>query len=227
MKTLLWKDYRQGRKVLLGAAALVLLPYAVGLSFSCTAEFGPGRFSDRLARAMTIMSGCGLFLAAGMAAFIAGNALAGERADRSAEFAGYLPIARGRSLLSKLMVAVASCAALQLVNVVLYVLANPSAVHDAAPQISFLIIVIKCSSLLFGVAWLISSFSSSPAMAAAAALAALMVLTSVCFRMEYYSDWRRMAPGGSWLNGVPTFCVVIGLACFIAGCIYYLRRVEP
>ena len=48
------------------------------------------------------------------------NAIAGERVDRSAEFAAYLPIGRRRALTSKAIVAGVVCAVLFLVNLAVF-----------------------------------------------------------------------------------------------------------
>ena len=226
MKTLLWKDYRQGRKIFVAAASLVLLPYVVGLLFALL-DPGARGFAMRLLDEVLPGSSMGaVVLAAGMAAFIAGNALAGERADRSAEFGGYLPVPRGRWLLSKAIVALAACAALQLANLVVYVLVQ-MVLSPSKPYATIFSFVVMCSSMLFGVAWLVSSFSSSPAIAAASGLAAFFILLTGRSLTAAKVAARTGTEGEQWLVGFPTLCLVIGLACFVAGCIYYLRRIEP
>lgn len=159
-----------------------------------------------------------------MSAFIAGNALAGERADRSAEFGAYLPVPRGQWLLSKIVVTLSACAALQLANLI-----GAATAHQLGSDwhAYFLSLAITCSSVLFGVAWLVSSFSSSPAIAAASGLAALSILLTGRALAPDYVTGNTGSAGEQWLIGFPTLCLAIGLACFLAGCIYYLRRIEP
>ncbi len=223
MKNLLWKDYRQNRRVLLGTSILVFLPYPATLGF-CMAQT---ELWQQLAGVICAMSFIGVYLATGMAAFIAGNALAGERADRSAEFAGYLPIRRVDALMSKLLLAVASCAILTSVNIAIHYGTKPWALHPERWDGEALLFTTASAILLFGVAWMVSSFSSSPAIAAASGLGTLLVLAGSLAMLDSY----RIPPTGlvkhSCFDWYPLLCVVIGLACFAGGTAYYLRRVEP
>ena len=86
---LLWREYRRNRWILAAGAMLLLLPSLNALR--------AGSADIRLALFVGYCFFCSLTVA-----LLAGNAIAGERADRSAEFIAYLPPGRWRLLASKL-----------------------------------------------------------------------------------------------------------------------------
>jgi ABC-type transport system involved in multi-copper enzyme maturation permease subunit len=227
MKTLLWKDYRQSRKVLVATVILVALPYVIGLPFWVAEDFPFGLSLERLADMLYGISIWGTVLAVGMAALIAGNAFAGERADRSAEFAGSLPIPRSRALASKALLTLAACTLLQLPHLVINLLARLPLSHSDRVSHEFLVVTTTTSVLLFGVAWLASSFSSSPAIAAVSGMASAILLAGTLGLLEAHPNPRTGMVRTSYFDSYPVLCIIIGLACFAAGTAYYLRRVEP
>ena len=125
LKALLWKDFRQHGKFLIACGAGLLIPYVVAvlaLIANQMREFLESRWIDYLSGA----SIADAFLALLMVAFIAGNAIAGERADRSAEFTAYVPIDRKIALLSKVITALGICVFLVTVTWVMAWILVPS-----------------------------------------------------------------------------------------------------
>ena len=117
MKWLIWKEYRVQRLVLIVGAVLLVLPYAMVLGLF---RFAPVRGS--------LADWCmGLLVAAAYSvgisqltmALLGGNAIAGERADRSAEFVAYLPLTRARILAAKLTVVLLGVAAIWVPNLLI------------------------------------------------------------------------------------------------------------
>ncbi len=85
MKSLLWREYRRNRLLMLSGAVLVALPYLIAFAVN---DF-------------YVMANWSLGLSNMMAALLGGNAIAGETADRSAEFLAYLPVSRLQRFFSK------------------------------------------------------------------------------------------------------------------------------
>jgi ABC-type transport system involved in multi-copper enzyme maturation permease subunit len=209
--TLMRKDFRQQRRFLAGAILFLLTPYAFSVVLFILNP--ASRWSDHLG----IAAVCALGLAFVLIPFFAGNAVASERADRSAEFLAFLPIARGPSILSKALVAgaisagmVAACwAATSVIN------SEPSNLSGAQ---SFA--MVSTSLMMFGTAWGVSSFGRSPVFAAAAGL-----VLPACWAL---TRWLASEHGHSIsLTAYSAVAFVSGCAAFVGGSIYCLRRVEP
>ncbi len=226
MRWLLWKDYRHNRPVVIAGLFFLLAPYLIVLGVI----FWPtrpelGRWREFFAAA-AIYSLCFSQLTV---AVIGGNAIAGERVDRSAEFLASLPITRGRILASKLLLSLAIIAAIWLFNAIplccWYPLAcpEPNAYQDGLR-------ILACTALtgllFFGVAWFLSSMFASPTFSICGALAVPLVFFATISFIAYLLGTER------WLDlyagfFYTIFCLSVAPACFGVGTWYYLRRVEP
>ena len=85
MKWLLWREYRLNRWILITGAVLLLLPYLITLIVLCwpnAISTGANHIVDSLIVAAFYSLGISQLTVA----LLGGNAIAGERADRSAEF---------------------------------------------------------------------------------------------------------------------------------------------
>ena len=99
MNWLLWREYRLNRPILIVGAFLLLLPHVIVAillwrGVQIPAENQPHPFCGTAFYSIAISQLTVLILGA--------NAIAGERADRSAEYMVYLPVSRSRRLLAKL-----------------------------------------------------------------------------------------------------------------------------
>src|SRR4051812_45278204 len=112
MTGLLWKEYRLNRGLLiLGAAALAgvhVVGAAIEISHTWPALPGGQTWADALAS----YGHLAMCLTPYLAAVLGGNAIACERAERSAHFLAYLPPTKAQILTSKLTVGVAATAML-------------------------------------------------------------------------------------------------------------------
>lgn len=234
MKTLLWKEYRQNLRFLTGAVLVLLMPYLVCTSFSLV--YSRHRSShivwEGLMDAISTASGISLVLSFLVTGFIAANMLTGERADRSAEFVTYLPISRRSALLSKLIYAIPVSLLLILFNFsVLYFLTPRGDRH------ALVFIYLGSTSAIimtFGISWLLASFMRSPTIPAIAGFA-MVICTIVTVRtmidfeihdnrleIDVVQKLERL-----WFWSSCGIGLITGSLSFIAGCICYLRRVEP
>src|SRR5262245_52144582 len=108
MKALFWKDLRVNQSVIMAAAVFFVIPFAVVAISELVLRLAPGAaeanpFSDRgerLTESLMVADMVGLLLSQLILAALGANALACERADRSAEFLFALPIERGQMLVS-------------------------------------------------------------------------------------------------------------------------------
>ena len=224
MKSLLWKDFRENRTVLMAIAVFVLMPY-ISSAIVAIADVSAGR-DPHWARTLWGSSAVALCLSAGVTSFIAGNVIAGERANRSAEFAAYLPIPRRTTVASKAILAIGSCLCMLLVNLVINQLVSRVA-RDRLLDLPIEAVVVfglPTVILMFGVAWLFSSFSRSPVIAAASGVVAFLVLIGTAtFSMS--STTGKISD--SWLYLYWSTSLIAGIGGFVVGVVHYLRRVEP
>ncbi len=231
MKALLWKDYHVSRPIFVFGAVLLMVPYLIVaiVEFLSWRRHGASMY---WAQGLAACAEASLLLSTLTIAAIAGNAFAGERSDRSAEFLGYLPVSHARVVGSKLSVALAAVSVLWLVNLaVLYglapwiagssqhVLANVQQIRaDKLPTCCGI------TALTFGAGWLASALLTSAAISTGLALAAPAVLAvAVATVADLY--------GLRWDVRVDTtfniLCVALGLVTLGLGSFCYLRRVEP
>ena len=229
MKALLWKEYRQARKVLGGVCIILLLPYVIALVVGFVEhrrDRGEYDYSTPVgwSEILSLASLFSLLLLVVGCAFISGNAVAGERADRSAEFSAYLPISRRSAIASKAIMVIGTCLVLALVNLLIAY----AAVGAAPPWLDpdGLTVGVATATLILGVAWLFSTLLKSPANATALGIAAAILV----FGTLALTDYLRAIvdePPPTLERWYVTSCFTLGAAGFITGVVYYVRRVEP
>ncbi len=225
LRALVWKDFRNQQRFLIAAGVFLLMPHLIAAAALLVNQLGKHPVhDDELAVFFWAACLADLGIVALLSPFMAGNAIAGERADRSAEFTAYLPIPRKDAITSKIIVTLgvcigmlAVCAGVALfVQGILPVHANaPEPLPELRPYVATIV-------LGFGVAWLASSMVRSAAYAAAAGIVlpiSIGVTLSVLGEMESLRT-------ADMLTAYVVACWVIGPASFIAGIVYYLRRIE-
>ncbi len=226
MKWLLWKDYRVNRLVFIAALVLLVAPHALA---AILVWRGAVQGNDRAA-AFVISSCYSLGLLQLAFALLGGNSIAGERADRSAEFLGYLPVSRGRILVSKLLVVLAAVPLVWLPNLVVLAIAGsivpPHLPRD--PDVWSGLGTIAVTGLtFFCVAWLLSCMLRSPTFSVLAGMVApLLVATGICW-VIYLLGCPDEGAGPLFLRWYWGLCLVISVASFSTGTLHYLCRVEP
>lgn len=226
MRALLWKDYRINRGVVLLGAALLLGPYAAVIFWGLRAHWPSLPPRAEWSGLLTTASLLSLVLSQLTLVTLAGNVIASERNDRSAEFLAYLPPSRLKILASKFVLWLLAAAVVWCVNLAASELLAPAlgrapgSATDALADRSMLAAV---SVMLFGAGWLGSALLESPAMATCLGIGATFAVPVLVM-----AALHLFAPGGGDLKqGCLIACPVLGVVCFVCGSVYYLRRVEP
>ena len=231
MNWLLWREYRLNRLILITGAVLLLLPYLIlGIEVlfegaNSSKEF-EGAFSLNVMFAWLTVS------------LLAGNSIAGERADRSAEFIAYLPLPRWRMLVSKLLLLLITTAAIGSVNLLagLIFVGPVELFTERFQEVSSLAVFFAVNFIvIYGVGWLFSSLQSSPVFASVAGFIAFMLIIGCAWGVAGLAigesskydpiPLEPMVEHAFLLNamiGIP-----VAIVCFCIGTFCYLRGSEP
>jgi ABC-type transport system involved in multi-copper enzyme maturation permease subunit len=225
MRALLWKDYRINRGVVLLGAALLLGPYAAVIFWGVRTHWpslpSAAEWSGLLATASLLS----LVLSQLTLVTLAGNVIASERNDRSAEFLAYLPPSRLQILMSKFTLVLAAAGVVWGVNLAAAELLAPAlggARGNPTDALADRSMVAAVAVTLIGAGWLGSALLESPAMAAC-----LGIGVAFAVPLLVMAGLNLFAPGGDLKQGCLIACPALGVLCFAWGSAYYLRRVEP
>jgi hypothetical protein len=162
---------------------------------------------------------------------IAANSLAGERADRSAEFIAPLPVSRSVRLMAKVVLLAAVAIALWApVLLVAPLLGNSQLVKadDYRSGLGLLGMVAAFTLLATALAWLLAGWVESPVIAAVGAIAIPVAVPWVMFSLQV----PFLAPASFfslWFDsqGIPqSLTLLVAAAFFAAGSGLYVRRLE-
>jgi hypothetical protein len=226
VRALLWKDYRVSRGVLLLGVALLLGPYGVVVAAGLYGHWPSWPPAAEWAALLLTGSSFSLGLSQLALVTLAGNSIAAERADRSAEFLAYLPPSRVRVLASKVLLVLLVAAVTWAVNlfiadVVAPALGTPAVIpaDDLAPRS----VLAAAAVMLFGAGWLGSALLDSPAIATSLGIGATLAAPFLLMML-----WSLFAlPGADFKVWNIITCLTLGTLGFVGGSVYYLRRVEP
>jgi len=232
MKWLIWKEYRLNRLILIVGAVLLVAPHAVALVLALR---GVGPVTEgglsRLQMNLLLSAIWSLVLSQLTLALLGGNAIAGERADRSAEFLAYLPVARARILAAKIVLALVTVALIWIPNLLILLrifarLPEVWAEFYAAFWIFFGTVAIT-GLAFFCIGWLLSSVLESPTFSICGGLVTPYLVMLGLALLGWWSGYVEEAFGPWYWGTYRGTCLVLALGCFAAGTWYYLRRVEP
>jgi hypothetical protein len=228
MTALLWKDYRLNRGMLLLGIALLLGPYAVVLPIVIHRHWPAWPNLADWSALLAAASYFSLALSQLTLALLAGNSIAAEYVDRSAEFLACLPPSRMRILTSKLLLALAAAGVIWAVNrgVTEFMLpALGSAVDDTWDSIAPRSTLAGGAVMVFGACWLGSALLNSPASATLLGIAVAMVGGPLLVQ----AVWALFSSGAR--EDLPACAIGVGLTvgslCFLTGSALFLRRIEP
>jgi ABC-type transport system involved in multi-copper enzyme maturation permease subunit len=166
-----------------------------------------------------------------LASAFGGVAIAGERADRTANFVAMLPVTRFQIILSKWLVSISMISAFAVLHLLVigictlarsYTYPGDGRLGDLQWAIA-LEVWIGFTASLFGIAWLLGTFLRSGPISACISIA----VTIASFLVP-----AMLLDGGIHGGKDPSLVVApltifIGVLCTIGGACYYTRRVAP
>jgi len=224
LRTLIWKDVLATRFQLVLAASLLVASYGAAATLVL---LDPSQTAQPWRRQVAglLLAGCLMSHAVAQLslAVLSGNLIAGERANRSAEFLAYLPPSRGMVLRAK--ATVLGILALLLLLIPLGItglgalfpggLPWPTSDRAIARTEVFIWAMGFCAS---GIGWLASCCLQSNAVAILFALFSPFILATLIRIVIQSTESTAILLAANFS---------IGLAGFLIGTIHYLNRVEP
>jgi hypothetical protein len=232
IKALLWKDYRVNLLVLAFGVAVLVGPPLAAAGLNLYGRLTIGSVPRPWLEILVVTAPFGLAAQLLTIAMLGGNAIASERADRSAEFLAYLPPSRWMIITSKAVLAVGAGLLIWAINLAIIYgipahLGEVMAGLVTADLIGFrddVVPVFATSSLLiFGAAWLGSSLLPTHTLATGFGIATPIALLCLLWAVEFFFELRGFDLGW-WYR---TLCIPLGITAFVAGVVCYVRRVEP
>lgn len=232
MTWLVWKDFRLNRLIFGVGLFLLVLPYVIPIiaTWYQTGSPFPGNAQSLGSRDLLASSIWSLWLLQVTMALVGGNAIACERADRSAEFLAYLPVPRGRILASKLLVVLGLVALIWIPNLAVLAMTQAPAEFGNTRLLQELMLPAATGLTFFCVAWLFSAILQSPTFSVCLGLLA-PIIAGVCIAiiLDHQRDGSNpSAQVFRWYHDLYLgLCLSLSVASFVGGTFYYLRRVEP
>ena len=231
---LVWREWRRSRTILFVALGIIVALLLLVFSQPQTPpEAAGGKISvvDRMAVVGYFATWIAVHVSVFLLPMIAANSLAGERADRSAEFIAPLPVSRSVRLVAKVVLLAAVAIALWApVLLVAPLLGNSQLVKadDYRSGLGLLGMVATFTLLATALAWLLAAWVESPVIAALGAIAIPVAVPWVMFSLQV----PFLAPASFfsfWIDseGIPqSLTLLVAAAFFAAGSALYVRRLE-
>jgi ABC-type transport system involved in multi-copper enzyme maturation permease subunit len=239
MFALLRKEWRLNRAVVIGCLVTAVMPYAISVG---NVWINPGRYSNVEPRsyleAVELAAWACLVITVIFAAAFGGLTFAGERRERTAEFMAMLPVSRGAIIVSKLVVPLACLIGLLGVHLLVLTLCGVWADRigiDGRDNLLLGMILVKgYAAAFFAIAWSLSVFLRSAAIAAAIAIGVgvglFFGLLEWGERVNGFLLERNYVRSNDETVAIAVICataVLIAGVVIIISSLHYRRRVEP
>ncbi|MEN9664235.1 MAG: hypothetical protein RLZZ326_598 [Planctomycetota bacterium] len=230
---LVWREWRRSRTILFVALGIIVALLLLVFSLPQRPETAGGKISvvDRIAVVGYFATWIAVHFSVFLLPMIAANSLAGERADRSAEFIAPLPVSRAVRLMAKVVLLAAVAIALWAPMLVVASLLRSSQLvkaDDYRSGLELLGMVATFTLLATALAWLLAARIESPVIAAVMAIAIPVAVPWAMFCLQA----PFLAPAsffGLWIDseGIPQpLTLLVAAAFFAAGSALYVRRLE-
>ncbi len=155
-------------------------------------------------------------------ALLAGNIIACERADRSAEFLAFQGATRGMVITSKMAICIMAYIVISISAFCTGKLLLGSA--DFRVWGEFQSVMAVTGVVFWGCCWLLSAAMSSPAIAVTLGSIVPAIIMATLAKSRDTLGWPT---DGNYERCYVIISAVVGAASLIAGILYYLRRKEP
>ena len=231
---LVWREWRRSRTILFVALGIIVALLLLVFSQPQTPPEAAGG-EIRVVGSMAVVGYFASWIAVHVSVFllpmIAANSLAGERADRSAEFIAPLPVSRAVRLMAKVVLLAAVAIALWAPMLVVASLLRSSQLvkaDDYRSGLELLGVIATFAILTTALAWLLAARIESAVIAAVMAIAIPVAVPWAMFCLEA----PFLAPAsffGLWIDsdGIPQPLTFFAAAAFFAaGSALYVRGLE-
>jgi hypothetical protein len=225
LRALFWKDVRVNRLPLLTGVVLLVGPFFLAVA--------AGSFNQPASTAATwggiLALGSIYSLACSQLtlAVLAGNLIAVERADRSAEFLGYLPPSKVQILLSKSALLIGTGVVITAVNLVTALVAHSLIGSATRASLGTSLLDFSQISLVgvgaAGVGWAASAKLETTGAPVLFAIATPIIVPGAFYLAYFAFDWPIHELSATTIL---LTCGLVGAVFFVVGWVYYLRRVE-
>jgi ABC-type transport system involved in multi-copper enzyme maturation permease subunit len=231
MRTLLWKDLKLQRMVLVASLVFYFLPTVVVAVLWSVGNIQPDNLQMSRATAIRQIFGQSLLLGVFMLVLtntaIASVAAARERRERSAEFLGAMPVPRGMVVASRFLAMMIGVVGCLVVGCALgSLVSSRETVRDASQ--GFWGVAAVMTSMV-GFAWLVGSLVRSEVIATAGALG---ITVAIALTSESAIDWiNKQQPMRVPTAGSEKVTLVVlavgGVLALVVGVVVALRRKTP
>lgn len=234
LNQLVWREWRRSRTILFAALGIIVALLLLVFSQPQTPPEAAGG-EIRVVGSMAVVGYFASWIAVHVSVFllpmIAANSLAGERADRSAEFIAPLPVSRAVRLMAKVVLLAAVAIALWAPMLVVASLLRGSQLVKADDYLSGLELLGRVAAftiLTTALAWLLAAWIESPVIAAVMAIAIPVAVPWVMFSLHA----PFLAPAsffGLWIDseGIPQpLTFLVAAAFFTVGSALSVLRLE-
>lgn len=228
LRALFWKDVRVNRLPLLVGVALLLGPYFLAAGVG---TFSPPVGSAGASAAWGGILALGSIYSLGCSqltlAVLAGNVIAVERADRSAEFLGYLPPSKAQILLSKSALLIGTGIVITAVNLTTALVAHSLIGNATGASLGTSFLELSQISLVgigaAGVGWAASAKLETTGAPVLFAIATPVIVPGAFYLAYFAFGWPIYELSGTTIL---LTCGLVGAVFFVVGWVYFLCRVD-
>ena len=225
LRTLLWKDVRLNIVVLRITALLIVACYA-GMAIQGMTSGTEGRFQGALIYKIIVSGSAMSHMCLQFSlAILSANLIAAERADGSAEFLTYLPLARKEVLYSKGLLLLGTCiiaSTIHLIGILGAAWLSNYSLNDLTNLNIGLLMISAAGFGACGIGWFASCCMNGNAIALLTLIIGFPSLNVALLAIVWFfqlEDRSNAVFVSTWIG--------IGIAGFILGTRHFVNRIEP
>lgn len=231
IRALVWKDLRVNSLPLKAGTAMWLAPYGLAAMIVGTTTSLWDEATPNAAWAVLLATGSYFSVMCSQAALamLSGHSISAERTDRSAEFLAYLPPSKRQILASKIIVLAGAAAVVWVGSCGVRLFAEWLAGDGNSTELLLanqppLARLAAIGMAGIGGGWCASAMLESSGPSVTLAFATPLVVLALVSLATYLTGWPDQF---TFARVYFTSCTVTGIVLFAAGCVYFLRRIEP